>query len=181
MSAPPWRVALAALLLVVLAAAVVRFGLQDGGQGGATTTHARALTQAPTVTTSAPPGTDEPTSAAPAPEAEVVAAEAALAAWGGFAVSGDLAVLAGFFDPAGPQYQQAKAEAPERVADELGPPPYVFRLEDVEVIPAIDDQTLVDASVVMTRPGEDDQHFTWRLHLTRRDGTWLLWTIEDIG
>ena len=178
MSAPPWRVALAVLLVGVLAAAVVRFGLRAGGEDGAATTDAGAGTQAPIVT---PPGTDGPTTAAPAAEAEVVAAESALAAWGEFAVTGDLALLDGVFDPAGPQYQEAEAEAPERQADDLGPPLYVFTLEDPEVIQVNDNHALVDAAVTMARPGEDDQQFTWRLHLTRRDGTWLLWTVEELS
>jgi hypothetical protein len=57
----------------------------------------------------------------------------------------------------------------------------VLTLEDPEVIQVNDNHALVDAAVTMARPGEDDQQFTWRLHLTRRDGTWLLWTVEELS
>ncbi|MGH8874107.1 MAG: hypothetical protein ACRDVM_02475, partial [Acidimicrobiia bacterium] len=127
----------------------------------------------PTTTTMAP----STTSAVP----EVVAAaEDALQAWGEFAVTGRVVLLEGTFDPAGPQYQQLASEASGLQAEPLGPPPYQFILHSPKVL-GEGDELVVRGSVTMSRLSEPDRHYSWDLVMRRREGRWLLWTVEESG
>jgi hypothetical protein len=108
-----------------------------------------------------------------------VDARAALAAWGRFAVSGDLAGMADHFDPDGPQYTQLAEEAPRLAATPLGPP-YAMTLTDPLVMVADDEIAEVEGLIVMTRPGEPNRTFPWRLHLRRGPQGWRVWTVEPL-
>ena len=121
------------------------------------------------------------TAAALSPEVAVLdAMDRALAAWGEFAVTGDLTLVAGLFVVHGPQLEQLRGEAAALLAEPLGPPPYVFEVHDPVV--TIDDpgEAIVAAQVVMTRPGESPQEFDWRIHLHQIGGTWQLSTVEPV-
>lgn len=108
------------------------------------------------------------------------AVEASLDAWARFAGTGDLAVLAESFDPAGPQYERLRAEAPALASrPAVGS---VFTVEIGSVMAGRDaDEQIVSADVVLARPGEADQHFAWDLvmrHLPASE-RWVLWTVRE--
>ena len=109
----------------------------------------------------------------------VRAAEAALADWGRFAVSGDLDAISASFDPAGPQYQLLTIEAGALSASGRGDPPYAFTMEVVEVKAGEGEEQVVRAEVTMSRPGESSQQFNWDLVMRPIGGRWLLWTVEE--
>lgn len=134
---------------------------------GSTTTSTTSLTVEPVATTLA--STGEPTA--------VIAG--GLAAWGEFAVTGDLGGLEPWFDPAGPQFDRFREEAPDLGADPLGDPPYTVTFEesDREVS---DDEIRVHARVVFVRTGEPSQSFNWVIVL-RQAETWQIWTVEEAG
>ncbi len=122
-----------------------------------------------------------PTTAALSPEAAVLdAMDRALAAWGEFAVTGDLTLVAGFFVVHGPQLEQLRGEAAALLAEPLGPPPYVFEVHDPVVTMEDPGEAIVAAQVVMARPGEPPQEFDWRIHLHQTGDTWQLWTVEPV-
>lgn len=108
----------------------------------------------------------------------VDAAKAALDAWAAFAVTGDLTLLDGTFDPAGPQYQLLQREAGDLLAPSPRGPLYEVELSDVSVDQSTRSEAVVSATVEWTKPGEADQSFRWDLVL-RKDGgdRWLLWTV----
>jgi hypothetical protein len=108
--------------------------------------------------------------------------EQALADWGVFAVSNDLADVKDSFWANGPQYKQLAEESKERKA--LGPPPYTMTMTNVKVIKPGDreDQRVLRGDVRMTRPGEKPQRFNWDVWLQldkAADGRWRLWTVRD--
>lgn len=195
----PWRIGLAVVVIAALVGGIVWFSTSSGDDPpsgtptSATTTTTTTTagdgssTAAPTPTTvasststSAVDGST-PTTAALSPEAAVLdAMDRALAAWGEFAVTGDLTLVTGLFVVHGPQLEQLRGEAAALLAEPLGPPPYVFEVDDPVV--TIDDpgEAIVAAQVVMTRPGEAPQEFDWRIHLHQIGGTWQLWTVEPV-
>ncbi len=105
----------------------------------------------------------------PSQSAELAGAEAALAAWGLWAGDGDLAHLEGTFAD-GPQLAQIRSEDPTIVPGD----PYHFVLSDARVV----EPGLVRGTVMLTRPGEVEQHFQWDLELIEVDGVWRLWTVR---
>ncbi|HSH60060.1 MAG TPA: hypothetical protein VK988_10545 [Acidimicrobiales bacterium] len=120
-----------------------------------------------------------------APEAAPVdpridSAAKALAAWGQFAVTGDLAVLEGHFDKEGPQYRALKDEAERLVGASPGDRPYRVTLSNAAVTAADSRQATVTGTVAWSRQAEIDQAFDWELVLhPSRDGRWALWTVHD--
>jgi hypothetical protein len=110
-----------------------------------------------------------------ASDPRVLAVREALSAWGQFAVSGDLGSLAGYFDPAGPQYRQLASESVRLRAAPLGGPAYEFLLAEEEV-----SGDVVDGRVTVRRPGEPDQVFRWSIELRRSGGRWLVWTVSNL-
>ena len=100
-----------------------------------------------------------------------------MAAWGEFAVTGDLTLVTGLFVVHGPQLEQLRGEAAALLADPLGPPPYEFEVRDPVVMMEDPGEAIVAAQVVMTRIGETPQEFDWRIHLHQIGGTWQLWTV----
>lgn len=98
-----------------------------------------------------------------------------LEAWGRFGVSKDLADVAGWFHPRGPQFERFEIEASE---EPLGGPPYVvdFQPGDTE---SLGDEMRVSARVVFVRTGEPSQSFDWVIVLRRDDQRWSIWTVEE--
>jgi hypothetical protein len=129
-------------------------------------------------------GTDQQrgTPATTTPEQRAVAdAERALADWGRFAVTNDLAVLKESFWPDGPQYKQLAAEA--RTRDKaLGPPPYQVTMSDVQVLAPRPDQRVLRGNVHFSRPGEEQQAYAWDVWLRvdpESGDRWRLWTVRE--
>jgi hypothetical protein len=107
--------------------------------------------------------------------------EQALADWGEFAVSNNLADVKDSFWANGPQYKQLAKEAKQRQGKPLGPPPYKMTISDVKVITPRPDQRVLRGKVLMTRPGEQPQTFNWDVWLQQdraADGRWRLWTVR---
>ena len=125
-----------------------------------------------------------PTQGEPVPldsDQRVVAdARQALAAWGEFAVTGDLGKVEGWFFKEGPQYRKLAAEAPGLRARGLGPPAYRFELQSPRVSRQAADRRVVQGTVVVSRPGEQVQRYRWVLYLRldREHGRWRLWTVD---
>ncbi len=166
--APAWGLPVAvaivsALALVVVIRAVLPGVLGAHGQSGAR--HAVPKRH---------------TSLAGVEDARIAGARAALAAWGRFAVSGDLGKVAGVFVPDGPQYRQLAGDAgiPRLVSGIARP--YEVSLSDVHLGEAPPGEAVVIGTVVWTRPGEPDQRYAWELELRSADGNaWRLWTVRD--
>jgi len=120
-----------------------------------------------------------------APEAGPVdpridSAAKALAAWGQFAATGDLAALEGFFDKEGPQYRALKHEAASLAGASPGERPYRVTLSNPAVTSADTRQIAVAGSVVWSRQPEVDQAFAWQIVLrTSPEGRWVLWTVQN--
>lgn len=101
-----------------------------------------------------------------------------MAAWGRFAVSGDLEVVAPWFSAHGPQWRQFESEAPGLAAEPLGDPPYTV-LVDNPVVAGHDSDERVEARVTFVRTGEASQTFDWVILLRREGGDWKIWTVDD--
>lgn len=113
------------------------------------------------------------------PGGPVAAAEQALAAWGSFAVDGDLSHLDGTFHADGPQYRQLAQEAQAIAADaSSNAVAYTVTVDRVETEHVSAADARLRASVAWTRPGEARQAFVWHIDMRRLDGSWLLWTVD---
>lgn len=188
-----WRMAAAPLV----AAVVVGFSAVELARSPVARPAARPAGEATGPTAELQPPRGPATEAAeavppprPAPEAQIAAGPSdvelltvagdAVAAWGRFAGTGDLAEVADQYVTDGPQYAQFAAEAPARQA-EAGGPPYRFTLTEAAVLgdqPAGD--RLVRGTLELTREGQPAQRFRWDLRLRRvADGTWRVWTVLD--
>ena len=125
------------------------------------------------------PWSDRPP-ATTTPDQRVIAdGEKALADWGEFAVSNNLADVKDSFWANGPQYKKLAEEAKSR--KRVGPPPYKMTISDVKVITPRADQRVLRGKVLMTRPGEQPQTFNWDVWLQQdraADGRWRLWTVR---
>lgn len=106
--------------------------------------------------------------------------EGGLAAWGRFAVTGDLSVLEPWFDLDGPQYRQLAAEAEELAAVALGPPPYSVVMSDAVVVEEAADEVRVRGRVVFARTGEASQSFDWEVVVRSTDGRFRIWTVDNL-
>jgi hypothetical protein len=105
----------------------------------------------------------------------------ALNDWGRFAVTNDLRALKDSFWANGPQYKQLAKEAKSR-DQPLGGPPYKVTMTGVRVINARADQRVLRGRVLLTRPGEVAQTYSWDIWMQRDDdagGRWRLWTVRE--
>jgi hypothetical protein len=167
----PAAVAVVALLtLIVLARAlppaVFSHQIRGNQRGTQSTT--------PTLAVNQPPPQESLT------DVRVESARAALAAWGRFAASGDLATLAGYFDPDGPQYRLLANEAANGAARLGRGDPYNVTVTNAKVIAQTATEAVLSASAVWERPGEASQTFRWELVLRLEDADhWLVWTLRD--
>ena len=137
-----------------------------------------ASSQPPSIdgTTSHPPGVSRVTSV-PSIASPESASREALAAWGRFAASGDLAVVRVWFVPDGPQFERFADEARE---GGVGGDPYSVTLEVTDAL-TLQDSAQVTGRVVFVRTGEPSQSFNWSIELVRRDGRWLVWTVDEVN
>lgn len=104
--------------------------------------------------------------------------EKAMAAWGRFAVSGDLDEVEPFFVVDGPQYLLFVEEAVALAATPPGPPPYRVLVEIADVMRDAA-ETQVEAGVRFVRTGEPSQSFRWVIVVRRVRGEWKVWTVEE--
>ena len=152
------RVVLVAVAVVVAAFAVAYVVLGRSGHGLSATSGA------------APDGA----------KAQVVdVAGGALQAWGRFAVSGRLEELTPYFDPDGPQFAQFRREAAELAGHPAGPE-YRFAMSNATAQRKGDDW-VVRGPVVVSRPGEADQRFSWELVVRPKGEGWAVWTVRESG
>lgn len=173
--APAWglpvAVALAGALVLAVLMTVVVPGLTDGRNTPAPMDPASG--RAPEA--QAPPQDEDLVSLDP-----IDAADAALDAWARFAVTGDLTLLDGTFDPNGPQYELLETEAGNRSTSTPDAIPYEIEFSNVSVDESKDLETVVGATLRWTRSGETEQSFGWDLVLRLGSGDrWLLWTVRD--
>ena len=132
----------------------------------------------PSATASITP--ESTTSASTDPGLDALAVvEGGLAAWGRFAVTGDLSVLEPWFDLDGPQYRQLAAEAEKLAAGALGPPPYSVVMSDAVVVEDGTDEVRMRGRVVFVRTGEASQSFDWEVVVRSTDGRFRIWTVND--
>ena len=108
--------------------------------------------------------------------------EQALADWGVFAVSNDLADVKESFWANGPQYKLLAEQSKDRKA--LGPPPYTMTMTNVKVIKPGDreDQRVLRGKVQMARAGEKPQSYDWDVLLQAdpaAGGRWRVWTVSE--
>lgn len=183
----PWRIGLAVAVIAALVGGIVWFSEPSGGNpptvastsATTTTTGGDGSSTSSPDQTAAASSTSTPATAAPSPETAVLeATDRALAAWGEFAVTGDLTLVSRLFVAHGPQLEQLRGEGAALLAEPLGPPPYVFELRDPVVTMEDPGEANLAAQVVMTRPGDPPQELDWRIHLHQIDGTWQLRTVE---
>jgi hypothetical protein len=135
------------------------------------------------LTLDGPPGT-KPRAGGRAPlsadQRALTDGQAALNAWGRFAVTDDLRVLRDTFWTNGPEYQLLARDAAKR-SKPIGPPAYTFTMSGTKVVAPTPDQRVLRGRVQVTRPGEVTQSYDWDIWLRRDDasgGRWRLWTIE---
>lgn len=142
-----------------------------------TPTGAPSLVPSLTVPAALPPA---PVVAPPAGDGEVLEVVGkALEAWGRFAVSGDLAEVAGLFAAGGPQFRRFETEAAAFAAAPLGPPPYRYEMIGPTVVEIGAAERMVQGSVVVSRPDEPQQTFHWSLLLRWMPdaGRWQVWSV----
>ena len=134
-------------------------------RGGATTT----IPAVPTTTTVPTPDMHDP----------VEATRVALAAWGDFAITGDLTRVRLLFSAGGPQLTQLEDEAARitRPAGTSGPGYVVTLSEPTATVHAT--TATVTGTVVWTHPAEPDQTYRWAIEMHRADdGSWRLFTVR---
>lgn len=176
---PPWRVAMALVVVAALATALVLVARPDSTEPAA----APPAATAPPLSVSAEPVAEPSEDAPPARPDEVLSAlDAALVAWGEFAATGDLSVLDATFADAGPQLAQLATEAPAIAADPPGPPPYAFDVVESGGATTEGDVAEVTATIRLSRPGEDARSFRWKveLHWDPALARWQLWTVTSL-
>lgn len=171
---------LVAVVIVALLGGAAVWSLRSGRE-----TEPRAVA-APTVSVSTVPASvaaesvpvteATPSSAVPrADDPGAVAAEG-LAAWGRFAVTGDLAEMSGLFAADGPQMTRFEEEAGG--FDRVDGPAYsvTFTEEERDVS---GDEARLSGIVRFVRTGEPTQSFDWTIVLHRKDEEWTIWTVEE--
>ena len=108
--------------------------------------------------------------------AVLVAARAAMSAWGEFAGTGDVSRLDGHFDPSGPQYRQLAGEAEGIKASGAKSG---YEVESSAVVKTLSgDTATVHATVVWRRDAEPEQRWEWIIELRRRGAPWTVWTVR---
>ncbi|HEX2154839.1 MAG TPA: hypothetical protein VHL52_12785 [Acidimicrobiia bacterium] len=121
-----------------------------------------------TITAVATPSTDDP----------VQTVVEGLAAWGRFAVTGDLDQVEPWFWVDGPQYARFVQEAKDLAAQPVGGQAYTVTVEPADVSAAEEDAH-VSGRIVFARTGEPSQSFSWVVVLRRGSGMWKIWTVDD--
>jgi hypothetical protein len=172
-----WRMVIAVFVVTGLAVSLGVVALA-GGLNPASDEVPGNATSAPfttTVSSSAPGSTTTVLSEASAGDAVRVGVREALAAWGRFAGSGDLAEVEGFFDPLGPQWSVFEEEAG------LVGVPFAVEME-VESLTIDGRSATFLASVTFVARGGESLWFRWEIELRPDpDGRWLIWSVRDLA
>ena len=135
----------------------------------------------PTTTASSVPPTTRPVHEPVTTAADAASAlSEAMAAWGRFAVTGDLGEVSPWFVEEGPQFRQFEQEAPRLAAAPIGEPPYAVVVDDL-VVSEMDGSAEAVGRFVFVRTGEESQSFRWKVELRQLDGGWQVWTVMDSG
>lgn len=184
---PSWGMPAAVLVVVAL---ILGVGWTVLRSGDASSTASPPAVSTPTTASRAPATTGAPlvvggsSTTAPAPTAPdlhdpVVASRAALAAWGDFAVTGNLSAVRQTFAPGGPQLSQLEQESERLGSTDAAESGYVVTLTDASV-DAADGVATVTGTVVWSRTGETDQAYRWAIELHQADGGWRLFTVRTV-
>lgn len=176
----------AAAVIAALVGGAVYAAAQDGGSGPVPVTSDAGPASTPTShipqvsSTTLPPERpiSSATTAVPSFDRHTVLLDG-LAAWGRFAVTGDLDRVAPWFSQEGPQWERFESEAPELSADPLGEPPYEVMV-DVGDMTGDAGEMRVNVRVTFVRTGESSQTFRWRVVLRDEDDGWRIWTVEAV-
>ncbi len=109
-----------------------------------------------------------------------LAGEAVLGAWGRFVGSGDLMDLDGHFHPLSPQ-RPLLEENVVKIPPEG--PPHTFVMSDPRIEPLAEGFAAMQGLVTTTRADRVLEESEWRLVLawSKEAGSWLVWTLEDLG
>jgi hypothetical protein len=105
--------------------------------------------------------------------------EEAMAAWGRFAVSGDLDEVEPFFAVDGPQYRLFVEEAVALAVAPPGPPPYRVSVETSDLVGDAA-EARVEARVRFIRTGEPSQSFRWVIVVRRVGDDWKVWSVVGV-
>jgi hypothetical protein len=193
---PAWGMPVAIVVVGALMLAVGWTVMHSGG--GSTASSAVPSVSTPTTTRATPASTEAPlvqggasttipaaSTATTVPASDmhdpVEAARTALAAWGDFAVTGDLARVRLVFSAGGPQLTQLEDEAARITGPaDTSVPRYLVTLTGPRSDVASDTAT-VTGTVVWSRVAESDQAYRWaiEMHLDA-DGTWRLFTVRTV-
>ena len=125
-------------------------------------------------------GAGSRTATATADQRAVADGQAALNAWGRFAVTNSLADLRDTFWTNGPQYKLLSRQAADRKP--LRPPSYTFTMSGTRVLAPSGNQRVLRTRVHVSRSGETPQTYDWDVWMRRDDasgGRWRLWTVEN--
>lgn len=118
-----------------------------------------------------PEGTTTTTAAAPqaqaAPQDVTNTVNAALAAWGKFAVDGNIEGIKAYFAPNTKQFNRFQLDAATISASPPGGEPIKVVMNNPEAFKTDDNNWTVRGPVVWSRQGELTQNFNWELRLTR--------------
>ena len=161
---PQWKIAVAAGVVAVVAAAVAIIALMRGVVPGG----------------DAEPANPAPASPSPAPaeESEVVASiRTALDAWEAFARSADLDGVDKAFVVDGPQYRQFKREARNGQAGVERVPG--FALQSIDAIEPAGQRRRVTTHVALRGEDGPPDVREWVFVLQRVAGSWRVWTVID--
>lgn len=198
-SRPAWGMPVAVVFVGALLLGVGWTVLRSGGASSAssappvapvvsTPTTARqssASTEAPLVQGGPPttvPGGSSTTVPVPDLSDPVAAARVALAAWGDFAVTGDLTSVRRVFAGGGPQLVQLEDEAARITPPtDSSVPRYRVTLTDPRADVASGTAT-VSGSVTWARASEPDQTYRWAIEMHQdADGMWRLFTVRTVA
>lgn len=172
---PTWRLGVAFGVVALLLAALILVTRADADPAAA---HAVATTPERATTS-----LEAPVSSGSVPDADRVLAhtDEALAAWGLFAATGELDDVEATF-AGGPQLEQLRSEAPDRVASGPGLPAFDFAMSDSEVVNVDGNVASVRTAVTMARRGADTAEFFWQIDLRWDEdrSRWMLYTVATV-
>ncbi len=176
--------ALAVILVVLAVGAGAKAVLGGGGDNTATTqttqTSGTADPNATTNTSSGDPAATTPP--AQVPKEVVDAMNAALTAWGQFAVDGNLETVRPYFLNDGPQFDRFQVESPEIKAKATGGPAFSFAMSsDAQWTSTEDGNWVAKGTVTVSSPGKRQQTYPWEITVSRltENEPWKVWSVRQ--
>lgn len=108
------------------------------------------------------------------------AASQGLAAWGRFAINGEITEVQPYFVQDGPQFTRFESEAADIRNRALAGPAMEMTMNEPTGTKVSEDW-LVRGTVTVTRPGEEAQNFPWELRMTRQSerSPWQILTVRQ--